>query len=160
MFDRFGNFNSAEEINETAVNLRREKDIESIRVLAEENGIDIEIAKAFVDGDILYLCDEMIAAIGKIDIEAAELKPVDIMEDWVNYIKGQCFEDIKMAKAVRKADKSLKGCIAALLKWSFGHQNPVDRDILKAAGVNAGRCTLGIPGIGNAKKIITDYYLK
>ena len=50
-----------------------------------------------------------------------------------------------MAAAVRKKGKSLDGCIAALLKWSFGNQHPVDKEILKAAGVTAGRCTLGIP---------------
>ena len=39
------------------------------------------------------------------------------------------------------------------------HQIPVDGDIQTAAKVNAGKVTLGIPGIGTAKKIITDYYL-
>lgn len=43
MFDRFGEFNSAEEINETAVNLRKEGDTDSLKVLAEENGIDADV---------------------------------------------------------------------------------------------------------------------
>ena len=64
-----------------------------------------------------------------------------------------------MAAAVRKKGKSLKGCIAALLKWSFGNQHPVDGKILKAAGVTASRCTLGIPGMATARRIITEYYL-
>lgn len=159
MFERFGEFGSAEEINETAVNLRKEKDMESIRVLAKENGIEEDIVELFIGGDILYLCDDMTAAIGKIDVEAAELKPEEIMLDWTEYIKARCFEDGRMAAAVRYKGKSLKGCIAALLSWSFKHQIPVDRDILKAAKVNAGKVTLGIPGIGTAKKIITEYYL-
>ncbi len=159
MFERFGEFGSAGEINETAVNLRKEGDMESIRVLAEENGIDEEIAEVFIDGDLLYLCDEMTAAIGKIDVEAGELKPEEIMLDWTEYIKARCSEDGRMAAAVRNKGKSLKGCIGALLSWSFRHQIPVDGDILKAAKVNAGKVTLGIPGIGTAKKIITDYYL-
>lgn len=159
MFERFGEFGSAGEINETAVNLRKEGDMESIRVLAEENGIDEEIAGVFIDGDLLYLCDEMTAAIGKIDVEAAELKPEEIMLDWTEYIKARCSEDVLLAAAVRNKGKSLKGCIAALLSWSFRHQIQVDGDILKAAKVNAGKVTLGIPGIGTAKKIITDYYL-
>ena len=65
-----------------------------------------------------------------------------------------------MAKAVRRKGKSLKGCIAALLKWSFKNQNDVDEEVLKAAGVKAGKCTLGIPGMGTARKIITEYYIK
>ncbi|MFR7522954.1 MAG: hypothetical protein ACLUU1_11255 [Ruminococcus sp.] len=53
----------------------------------------------------------------------------------------------------------MKGCVAELLKWSFANQIPVDKEILKAAGVSAGRVTLGIPGMGRAKKIIKEYYL-
>ncbi len=158
MFDRFGEFDSAAEINETAVNLRREKDTESIRILAKENGIDVDIADAFIDGDIIFLCDDMAAAIGKIDIESEELKPVEIMKDWVEYLKSRCFEDPDMAKAIRSKKKSLKGAIGALLTWSFKNQIPVDKDILKAAGVTAGRCTLGIPGMGRAKQIMSEYY--
>ena len=37
MFERFGEFDSAKEINDTAVNLRREGDKESLIVLAKEN---------------------------------------------------------------------------------------------------------------------------
>lgn len=158
MFDRFGEFGSAEEINETAVNLRKEGDRESIMALAEENGIEAEVAELFVGGELFYLCDAMTAAIGKIEVESRELKTEEIMQDWAEYIKARCFEDAGMAAAVRKEGKSLKGCIAALLKWSFANQIPVDKDILREAGVNAGRVTLGIPGIGTAKQIITDYY--
>ncbi len=159
MYERFGEFNSAEEINETAVNLRREGDTESIKILAKENGIDEDVAEVFIEGTLLYLCDNMTAAIGKLDIEEKDLKAKEIMADWADYIKARCFEDENMAKAVRRKDKSLKGCIGALLTWSFKNQILVDKDIMKAAGVTAGRCTLGIPGIGTAKKIITEYYL-
>lgn len=160
MFDTFGEFDTAKEINELAINLRKEGDRESLNLLAKENGIDLEIAEAFLDGNIDFLCDVMAAAIGKLEVEAAELKPVEIMADWVEYIKGRCLEDDKLAVAIRKKGKSLKGAIAALLTWSFKNAQPVDGDILKAAGVNAGRCTLGIPGMGTAKKLITEYYMK
>lgn len=159
MFNRFGEFDSAEEINTLAVNLRKEGDQESIRTLAEENGIPEEIAECFISGDFMYLCDAMTAAIGKIEIECTELKPEEIMQDWVEYIKEQCFEDEHMAAGVRKKRKSLEGCVGALLKWSIGHQIPVKREIIKASGVNTSRCTLGIPGMGTAKKLIREYYL-
>lgn len=159
MFDRFGEFNSSEEINETAVNLRKEGDFESIRVLAKENGIDDEMVQCFIDGDILFICDEMSAAIGKLDIESEELKVKEIMQDWVEYIKQKCFDDENMARAVRSKRKNLKSCIAELLRWSFKNQIPVDKEIMKAAGVNSGRCTLGIPGMKTAKQIINKYYL-
>ena len=159
MFDKFGEFDSVKEINELAINLRKEGDRESLNILAKENGIDLEIAEAFLDGDIDFLCDAMAAAIGKLEVEAAELKPVEIMADWGEYIKGRCLEDDGLAVAIRKKGKSLKGAIAALLMWSFKHQQNVDKGILKAAGVSVGRCTLGIPGMGTAKKLITEYYM-
>jgi hypothetical protein len=158
MFEKFGNFNSAEEINLTAVNLRTEGDMDSIRELAGENGIDEEIAEVFIEGELGYLCDGMSAALGKLDVECKELKPQEIMMDWVEYIRSRCSEDIQVAAAVRRKDKSLRGCITAILKWSFDHQIPVDEDIRKKAGVNQ-RCTMGTPGMGTVKKIITNYYL-
>ena len=159
MWDRFGEFDSAAEINELAVNLRKEGEADSLKELARENGLDPDLAEAFLDGDLLYLCDDMAAAIGKIEIEAAELKPVEIMADWVEYLKARCFEDVETARAVRRKRKSLKGAIAALLTWSFKNQQAVDKDIIKAAGVSAGKVTLGIPGMARAKQLMAEYYL-
>ena len=159
MFDKFGEFDSCEEINELAENLFNEGDMESIKIVAVENGISEEYADMYLQGDIPFLCDALTAAMGKLDVECQELKPQEVMEDWVEYLRGQCMEDEDMAVAVRKKGKSLKGCIGALLKWSFGNQRQIDKEIIKAAGVNAGRVTLGIPGMGRAKQIIRDYYL-
>ena len=64
-----------------------------------------------------------------------------------------------MAAAVRKKGKSLKGCIAELLKYSFSNRIKVDQEIVKAAGVNGARVEFGVPGMGEAKRIIRDYYL-
>lgn len=159
MFEKFGEFNSAEEINELAENLLNEGDTKSLKVMAKENGIQKEIVDMYLQGDIPYICDPLTAALGKIDVEAKELKPKEIMEDWVEYLRGQCMESEILAFQVRKKGKSLKGCIAALLSWSFKNQQTVDKDIIKAAGVSAGKVTLGIPGMARAKKIITDYYM-
>ena len=159
MFERFGEFDSAAEINETAVNLRREGDKESILVLAKENGIDEEVAEAFIEGDILFLCNDLWAATGKLDIEKKEIDCAEIIEDWMEYIRDMCSEDEEFAKKVRSKKKNLKDCIGEILKWSFKNQHPVDSSLMKAAGVTAGKCTLGIPGMATAKKIIREYYL-
>lgn len=159
MFEKFGELNSFEEINELAENLFNEGDTDSLKTMAKENGIPEDYTEMYLRGEIPVLCDVLTAALGKIDIEAAELKPKEIMEDWVEYLRGQCMEHKELALQVRQKGKSLKGCIAALLSWSFKNQRDVDEDIIKATGVKAGRVTLGIPGIGRAKKIITDYYM-
>lgn len=159
MFDKFGEFDSAEEINKTAEGLFNEGDSTSLYEMAKENGIEKEYVDMYLAGDIPALCDVLTAALGKIDVEVADLKPKEIMEDWVEYLRGQCMENEILAFSVRKKGKSLKGCIAALLMWSFKNQQVVDKDIIKAAGVSAGRVTLGIPGMARAKQIITDYYM-
>lgn len=134
MFDKFGEMDSYKEINTLAENL-------------------------FNEGDIMELCDAETAAYGKIDVEVADLKLKGIMEDWVEYLRVQISDNDLLAHQVRKKDKSLKACIAALLKWSFANQVEVDKKILKAAGVSADKVTLGIPDMGKAKEIILDYYL-
>lgn len=159
MWDKFGEFDSWEEINKAAEGQKAEGDEKALKELAKENGIDIEDAEDYYDGTILSLCSPLTAAIGKLDIEEKDLKPQNIMVDWINYIRTLCSMDENICLAVRKKDKSLKGCIGTLLKWSFNHQQNVDKDIIKAAGVNAGKVTLGIPGMREAHKLIKEYYL-
>lgn len=159
MFDRFGEFNSAEEINEAVATQLAEGDLDAIYAIAEENGIDKEDAEDFIDGCVSELVNPLMAAFGKLKVEAAELKPYEIMEDWLSYIMIRCQEDVDMAVAVRKKGKSLKGCIGELLKWSMKNAQPVDKDILNACNISY-KVTLGIPGMGRAKQIITDYYMK
>lgn len=131
MFDKFGEFDSFSEINELAENLLNEGDIESLKVVAKENGIQADFVDLYTNGEIPELCDKLTAALGKIDVEAAELKPKEIMEDWVEYLRGQCMENELLAHNVRKKGKTLKGCIAAILMWSFKNQQTVDKDIIK-----------------------------
>ena len=159
MFEKFGELNSCYEINELAENLFNEGDLESIKAMAAENGIPEEIADLYIAGELPELCDPLIAAHGKIDKETEELKPKEIMEDWVQYLKVQCAENELLAHQVRKKGKSLKKCIGKLLKWSFANQQPIDKEIIKAANITASKVTLGIPGMGRAKKIIRDYYM-
>ena len=159
MFDKFGEFDSAAELNAAAEGLLKEGDTDSIYVLAAENGIDKEDAQDYIEGTVPELANGLMAAYGKLDVEAKGLNPYEIMNDWLQYVKVRCQEDPAMAAAVRRKGRSLKGCIGALLKWSFQNQRDVDKDIVKAAGASAGRVTLGIPGMGRAKQIITEYYL-
>lgn len=158
LFEKFGELGSADEINELAQNLLKEGDTDSIRILAKENGIPADYADMFITGDIPFVCDIQTAAVGKIEVEADDMKAADIMEDWAEYIKAVCIEDEKVAASVRSKGKSFKGCVGKILEWAFSHQQPVDSEILKAAGVRANRCTLGMPGQATARKLIKKYY--
>ena len=88
MFEKFGELNSFGEINELAENLFNEGDIESLKAMAKENGIQSDFVAMYLEGDIPVLCDQLTAALGKIDVEVAELKPKEIMEDWVKRMKN------------------------------------------------------------------------
>lgn len=158
MFEKFGEFDSYEEINRAAAAQLAEGDEEAIYVIAAENGIDKEDAEDYIDGAIEELTTPLTAAYGKLQVEAAQLQPYEIMADWLEYIKLRCMEDPQMALAVRRKGKCLKACIAALLAWSLKNAKPVDPDILKACRIKY-KVTLGIPGMGRAKQIITEYYL-
>lgn len=160
MFDKFGEFDSAQELCELADNMFNEGDMDGIRALAKENGIDDMTVEFYLDGTEQVFAQPEDAAVGKIEVEAAELEPQDIMVDWVEYIKVSSMEDKELATAVRRKGKTLKGCIGALLKWAFAHQQVVDKDIIKEAGVKgASRITLGMPGRAKANGIIREYYL-
>lgn len=158
MFEKFGEFDSAEEINTAAAAQLAEGDHEAIKTIALENGLDEADAEDYINGDVKELCNPLMAALGKLEIEAAQLTPYEIMEDWVQYIKVNCQENEAMAAAVRKKGRSLKGCIAKILKWSLKNAKDVDKDILKECGITY-KVQLGIPGTGTARKIITEYYL-
>ena len=157
MFEKFGEM-TLEELNMAAEGLKNEGDLGSLKLLAQENGLDPEDAEDYADGMAQELATPVMAALGRIKVQKAEMKPKDIMEDWVSYIEQQVVDKPEMAADVMKKGKNLQGCIGALFKWAFGHQQQIDEDILKAAGVSNARVTLGMPGIGQAKKIITGYY--
>ena len=52
MFDKFGEMNSADEINELAENLLNEGDIDSLEAMAKENGIPMEYVLAYKEGEM------------------------------------------------------------------------------------------------------------
>ena len=93
MFDRFGEFDSYEQLNELAENLFNEGDLDGIRILAEENGIG-EFAGPYIEGDIPSLCDAETAAVGKLIVEAKALKLQGLMLDWLEYAKALAAKNI------------------------------------------------------------------
>lgn len=159
MFDKYGEFDSAKELNAAAEGQKAEGDLEALIELAAENGIDKEDAEDYYDGATEELATPIMAAFGKLEVEAAKLKPTEIMSDWFEYIKKECVENEDMAAAVRKKGKSLSGCIAHILAWSFKNMYDIPPEIKKAAQVT-GNVKMGIPGVGQAKRLIWEYYLE
>ena len=158
MFEKFGEFDSWEEINRAAAAQKEEGDIEAIKEIAKENGIDEEDAQDYIDGVVDELCNSSMAAIGKVNIERKTLGLTEIMSDWADYIIKESIEDEKMALAVRKKEKHLAGAIGAVLKESWKIKAAVPTEIMNAAGVK-GRVKMGIPGYATVTRILRDYYI-
>jgi hypothetical protein len=158
MFDKFGEFGSFEELNKAAEGFKEEGDIDSLNALAQENGLTKDDVTDYLDGIMPGLCTVTTAAIGKLEVEKEDLKTSEIVQDWYDYIISELLEDKELAAAVRRKDKSLIGCIGALLKWSYRNKYKVDDRIIKASGISAPGVEMGIPGMATAKNLIRGYY--
>jgi hypothetical protein len=162
MFDKFGEFDTYEELNKAADGQKTQGDIEALKELAAENGIDPGDVEDYVDGVIPELCTDKTAALGKLSVEIADIKASEIVQDWIDYIQASAMEDLQMSLAIRKKGKSLIGCIGAILKWSYNAKYKVDERIIKASGIGkiGMEIYLGMPGMASAKKIIREYYME
>ena len=150
MFDKFGEFDSCEEINRAAKAQLEEGDLEAIRTIAEENGLDLEDAEDYCTGAIEELTTPILAA--------KDLKLEGALKDWTDCIKQSCMENEEMALAVRRKGKSLKDCMAIILKKAFGEKTQLDDRITKAAGLRS-PLYISIPGKAQIKEIVREYYL-
>lgn len=158
MDKRFGTFKTTDELNRAAATQKEEGDREALYVLAEENGLDKEAVDDFMEQDIEF-ASPLEAAYGKLDMEMREIRTDEIITDWIDYIRQCCLEVPGFNEKVFCPDKSLKGCIAVIMKWAFTNSYEVDKDICKAAGVSV-QVKLGIPGMRTAKRLIREYYEK
>lgn len=156
MFEKYGEFDSAEEINACAAGLKEEGDEESLYAMAEENGISREDVEDYLDGCVDILCSPLMAAIGKIEIEEKELRPSSMVSDsvdWVNYIKNQCVEDVVLASAIRRKGKRIEACITEIYKEAYKARKQV-----KSPDAKMGNVECGVLSEGNVNRIIKEYY--
>ena len=160
LFERFGEFDSVEELNMTAEGLKEEGDLESLKVLAEENGLDAADAEDYADGIVTELASDLMAAAGKIAVESKALGIDGIMSDWKDTVIEECAEDKAFCAAVRKKGKYLKEYMAKLIQYSFENKVQVSAEILKITKVkHNGKLYLGIPNRMEVRKIARKYYL-
>ena len=73
MFEKFGEFHSAEELNRAAAGLREEGDEASVFALAQENGLDREDAEDYLAGEMEELATPALAAAGRITVWSREM---------------------------------------------------------------------------------------
>lgn len=105
MFDKFGEFDSVEELNKAAAGFLKEGDIESLYGLAEENGIDKEDVEDYEDGVVEELATLSMAVHGRLNVESKEIKDNKPAMDVIFLmIRGMC-EDEELQKAILRKGK-------------------------------------------------------
>lgn len=115
MFDKFGEFDSVEELNRTAEGLLKEGDTESLLQLAEENGLDPEDADDYIHGDSGRLASLSMASCGRIAVDEREninqiKHPMErmAMQTIVTVLKGMLTDDAVAAGIMRKGKRSIE----------------------------------------------------
>lgn len=131
MYEKYGEFDSAEELNQKANELKAEGDRDGVIALAEENGLDTEDAADFYDGKIEELTTPILAALGKIAAESAKLEMFGVFDDWAAEMIALCTEEEEFAKAVRRKGKNLTSCFAAVILEESKKRKNVDSKIVQ-----------------------------
>ena len=167
MFDKFGEFDSAEEMNKAAKEMLEKGDTDAILRMAEENGIDREDAEDYIEGATEEFATISMAARGKLEVESKDLEIKGVLVDWRDMVLKMCMDDKKMCVAVRRKGKSLKDCMAKIIAFAFETKHQVSEKIVKATTVKhngkkepfRGPLYLGFPNRFELKKLIEEYYL-
>lgn len=163
MFEKFGEFDSAEELNRAALAQRNEGDEEAVRALAEENGLDPEDAEDFLAGDVDFLALPFNAAVGKLTVERKELRLEGVLEDWTNDLIDMCSENKELSLAVRKKGKELVEYIARIIDEGYKHRITVDRRITaktqQVKKIMGSRVlTIGAEDARTRRRLAVEYY--
>lgn len=119
MFDKFGEFDSFEEINRAAEAQKAEGDLEAIKAICRENGIDEFEAEDFFNGLTEQVCTAQMAAAGKLEVEKAEMKLEREFVMLTEELMRTCLESPGLAAGVRKKGKSLAGYLAKIIDKGY-----------------------------------------
>lgn len=164
MWDKFGEFDSYEEINRAAAAQKAEGDEEALIALALENGIDKEDAEDYMDGCTEEFCTAAMAALGKLKIEEVEYKIGGVLLDWVGELKEECMKSHDMAAAVKKKGKGLDGYIAALAEHGYMERCIIDKRIVSKTNsikkiLGNHEFSIGVPDKKTRMEIMRKFYL-
>jgi len=158
MEHKFGIFNTVEELNRAAASQKEEGDTEALFALAAENGIDREDVQDYLDGFADELATPLIAALGKLDMESAELELKSQLADWKDYIAAMCAGNEEMSRAVFRPDKELAQVLAEAIRYASVNRVYVPGRITQLAGL-PGRIPIGMTGRDELRRIAEKYYL-
>lgn len=165
MYEKFGEFDSFEELNRAAAAQKAEGDEEALLALAQENGLDKEDVEEYLDGIVEELATVSMAAIGKLKLEKEDLKLGGVLSDWVDELMEMCMESQELAAAVRKKGKDLAGYIAATADSGWKNRVIVDKRIVNKTKevkkiIGTHEFAIGIPDRKTRRELARAYYLE
>ena len=165
MYEKFGEFDSFEELNRAADAQKAEGDEEALFALAQENGLDKEDVEDYLDGIVEELATVYMAAIGKLELEKEDLKLGGVLSDWVDELMDMCMESQELAEAVRRKGKTLAGYIAVTADSGWKNRVIVDKRIVNKTKevkkiIGTHEFAIGIPDRKTRRELARAYYLE
>ena len=165
MYEKFGEFDSCEELNRAAAAQKAEGDDEALFALAQENGLDKEDVEDYMNGIVEELATVSMAALGKLKLEKEDLKLGGVLSDWVDELMEMCMESQELAAAVRKKGKDLAGYIAATADSGWKNRVIVDKRIVSRTKevkkiIGTHEFAIGIPDRKTRRELARAYYLE
>lgn len=157
MEHRFGIFETVEELNRAAAVQKAEGDEEALFALAAENGICREDAEDYLDGAAEELATPLMAALGKLDMEAAELGLKSQLADWKGCIAAMCSDDEALCHAVFRPEKELAYVLAEGIRHASKNRVGIPARIIQMADIPAGSA-IGMTGRDELRRIAYRYY--
>lgn len=158
MYEKFGEFDSAEELNRAAAAQKAEGDQEALKTLAKENGIDEDDMTDYWDGTVETFCTPLTAAIGKIEVEAESLGLFGAFENWKSLLIDEAIKNEDLQKAIRKKGKDFIHAVAAVMKQESASRKVIPKPIAKAAGL-PDNVPMSTMTARDEKKTLLAYYL-
>ena len=160
MFEKFGEFDSAEEINAKAAELKAQYDGTGLKDLAEENGMDPEDAEDYADGITEEFCTTFQAAFGKLKVEKEAMKLTRELEDLAEEVEANLSPIT--AAGVRKKGKSLAEYLAKIVdegyKNSIGLPQEITNKLTVVPKQYRSQVKTGIPNKAERMRILKEYY--
>ncbi len=163
-YEKFGEFDSWEEINRAAAAQKAEGDFEAVKAIADENGIDEMDAQDYLDGMMPELCTPLTAANGKLDVEAAGLHLLMMMQMWVDHIRGMFASDSgELVLGIRRKGKNIVDLLAQLIVECSHTRKDTPAKIVNAARKLDSSIPATLPTADISKKrfeeIVRNYYI-
>lgn len=150
------NITSTREFNDEADRLRSSGDTKGLYDLAEKYGIEKEDVEDYMDG-AETLATPLILALAGIEEAKKKLGIKGVIADWLGVLESMTAESEELTEKVTFGGKSIKDLLGKILKQAFESKVRVNDDIAKAAGIRT-PLYMGIPGTGDVKKIIGEFY--